>query len=705
MTAAVPPPQPDASQGLPHLRSVATGDRARLVPPRGGRRWNLGDWFDHRTGWRGLVRAALYEPIPGGSRWRYVWGSTLVTAFVTQTITGVFLWMAYSPSTHTAWESVFYIQYEMTGGWLLRGIHHFMAQAMVVLLAIHFLQVVWDGAYRAPRELNFVIGLVLMLIVLGLALTGYLLPWDQKGYWATTVSTNIASQAPLVGPELRKLSIGGSEYGHQTLTRFFALHAGVLPGLLVAFLAMHIALFRRHGLHPRVPNRGPTQMFWPDQVLKDSVAALGVMAVVLGLTIYFGGPELTAPADPGSPYNAARPEWYFLFLFQFLKWFPGQLELWGAFIIPGLILLLLFAMPWIGRTRGGHVFNVAVLCVLLGGAALLTAQAFYDDYYAAIYDRQLVQWPEEETPESLALESRFEASERFLEAKKQAAEDAERVIELARSPDKIPPEGALALVYDDPYLQGPRLFKQHCAGCHNHKVDKNLALPVNISQEEFRANAKNWGVNLVDVVNAKPTAPNLWSVGGRSWMHAMLDPKQVADQDHFGYEGSPFADSDMVTFVQEARGEDLSEEDRRKVDEAFVKVASALWMEAGTTDRVHPDAMEELNRAAEDGRKLMTGGLANVVSNGMSCIDCHKFHDDGDLGSAPDLTGYMSREWMIEFIRDPAAERFYGDLNDRMPAFAAHEDAKLNQLDEKSIGLIVDWLRGDWRRPELEARE
>jgi ubiquinol-cytochrome c reductase cytochrome b subunit len=271
-----------------------------------------------------ILQAALYEPIPGGSRWRYVWGSTLVVAFLTQVVTGVFLWMAYSPSTQTAWESVFYIQHEMTGGWLLRGIHHYMASAMVVLLALHFLQVVWDGAYRAPRELNFVLGLLLMLIVLALALTGYLLPWDQKGYWATSVGTNLASQAPLAGPEIKKLAIGGSAYGHLTLTRFFALHAGMLPGLLVLLLVLHVALFRRHGIHARVPHRGGEETFWPDQVLKDSVAALAVLATVLGLTIYFGGAELMAPADPANPYDAARPEWYFLFLFQFLKWFPGE---------------------------------------------------------------------------------------------------------------------------------------------------------------------------------------------------------------------------------------------------------------------------------------------------------------------------------------------------------------------------------------------
>jgi ubiquinol-cytochrome c reductase cytochrome b subunit len=655
---------------------------------RGSRRGFL-DWLDHRSGYRGIVHAALYEPIPGGSRWRYVWGSTLVMAFVTQAITGTFLWMAYSPSAQTAWESVFYIQHEMTGGWLLRGIHHFMAQAMVVLLAIHFVQVVWDGAYRAPRELNFVIGLVLMLIVLGLALTGYLLPWDQKGYWATTVGTNLASQAPVVGADLRKLTIGGSEYGHQTLTRFFALHAGVLPGLLVAFLVMHIALFRRHGLHACKPDPARNAMFWPDQILKDSVAALSVLAVVLGLTIYYGGAELTAPADPANPYDAARPEWYFLFLFQFLKWFPGELELWGAFIIPGLVTLVLFAMPWIGRFRAGHVFNVVLLFVLLGGATLLTAQALHDDYYAALYERP------EDAPTEVA--SRFDASERFLEAKRQARREAERVVDLAMLPERIPPTGALAMMYDDAYLQGPRLFRQHCAGCHNHESEPDTDVQVGVDPVEFRANAHRLGINLVDVVNSKPTAPNLWGVGGRSWMRAFLNAEHIVDEDHFGYEGSPFVDGDMVTFVQDAVTEDMSDDERKAAEDALLKVADALWLAAGTTTKVHPNAMKELEERAEEGWELINGGLAEVVDGGMSCVDCHVF-EEGEVGTAPNLYRYMSREWLIDFIRNPAAEEYYGELNDRMPAFAPHDDPQLNQLDEKSLGLIVDWLRGDWRR-------
>ncbi|HEX5471003.1 MAG TPA: cytochrome b N-terminal domain-containing protein, partial [Lacipirellulaceae bacterium] len=145
------------------------------------------DWLDHRTGIRTFLSVALYEHIPGGARWRYVWGSTLSFCFFVQVVTGLILWSAYSPSAQTAWESVYYIQHQMTAGWLLRGVHHCTAEMMVILLAIHFAQVVVDGAYRAPREVNFWVGLILALFVLGLALTGYLLPWDQKGYWATKV--------------------------------------------------------------------------------------------------------------------------------------------------------------------------------------------------------------------------------------------------------------------------------------------------------------------------------------------------------------------------------------------------------------------------------------------------------------------------------------------------------------------------------------
>src|SRR5919112_3262146 len=221
-------------------------------------------WLDDRTGYKGFLHAALYEHVPGGARWRYVWGSTLVFAFAVQMITGLFLWMHYSPSSQTAWESVYYVQHEMWGGWLLRGIHHYTAQVMIVLLALHMLQVIVDGAYRAPREVNFWLGLILLNIVLFLSLTGYLLPWDQKGYWATKVATSLMAVVPGVGTQLQRLVVGGPEYGHHTLTRFFALHAGLLPFSMMVFIAVHVYVFRRHGLHTKDPHRGADARFWPD---------------------------------------------------------------------------------------------------------------------------------------------------------------------------------------------------------------------------------------------------------------------------------------------------------------------------------------------------------------------------------------------------------------------------------------------------------
>src|SRR6185369_1686376 len=342
-------------------------------------------WLDHRTGYKKILHEALFENVPGGARWRYVWGSTLTFTFVVQIITGIFLWMAYSPSSQTAWESVYYIQHGMTGGWLLRGIHHFTAQAMNILLVLHLMQVLIDGAYKAPREVNFWFGLLLLLLVLGLSLTGYLLPWDQKGFWATKVATNIMAITPFIGPQLQQLVLGGTEYGHHTLTRFFALHAGVLPGLMILLIGAHVYLFRRHGLTPKQPLRKPDAAFWPDQVLKDAVACLAVMAAVLFLISrprLFGmepGPELGAPADASEPYSAARPEWYFLFLFQFLKYFPGGTEVFGAILIPGVIMTVLFLMPFIGRGVKGHRFNVALLVALILGAATLTLLAIRED--------------------------------------------------------------------------------------------------------------------------------------------------------------------------------------------------------------------------------------------------------------------------------------------------------------------------------------
>jgi ubiquinol-cytochrome c reductase cytochrome b subunit len=592
----------------------------------------LHDWLDIRTGSKKILHELLYENVPGGSRWRYVWGSTLTFAFAVQVITGVFLWMAYAPSSQTAWESVYYIQHQMWGGWLLRGIHHFTAQAMTILLILHLMQVIIDGAYKAPREMNFFLGLILLLLVLGLSLTGYLLPWDQKGYWATKVATNIMAITPFVGPSLQKMVIGGTDYGHHTITRFFALHAGVLPGLVIFFIAGHIFLFRKHGLTAAEPKRKPDCAFWPDQVLKDVVACLAVLAVVIFFIVkprLFGGggelgADLGAPADPSEPYSAARPEWYFLFLFQFLKaeWlvniFGHHGELVGAIIIPTIVIIVLFAMPFVGRWRLGHRFNLGFLCALLFGAGLLTYQARRED---------------RDKPEYIA-------------AVKQAEHDARRVKQLA-SERGIPLSGAVELLRSDAFIQGPRLFAKNCASCHRYDGHNGLGETVKDAQ----------------------AASDLKGFASRDWIAALLDPQKITGTNYFG--ATKFADGKMVKFTKKTAATFTPEQVRQ--------IAAALSAEAQLPAQAEADRRDTA---------LIEAGRAFMATETARCTECHQFRKKDEEATAPDLTGYGSREWLTGIISNPKHERFYGGKNDRMPAFA---DEKI--LTPQAIGMLADWLR------------
>jgi ubiquinol-cytochrome c reductase cytochrome b subunit len=592
-------------------------------------------WLDQRTGYRKIAHEALFENVPGGARWRYVWGSTLTFALGVQFVTGIFLWMGYSPSSQTAWESVNYIQNDMAGGWLLRGLHHYTAQVMTVLLALHLMQVVIDGAYKAPREVNFWFGLILLQLVLALSLTGYLLPWDQKGFWATKVATNIMTVVPFVGPDLQRLVIGGADYGHHTLTRFFALHAGVLSGAVVLLVTGHIYLFRRHGLTAKEPRRGPDAAFWPDQVLKDAVACLAMMATVLFLIVrhrLFSAPgplgaELGAPADPSEPFSAARPDWYFLFLFQLLKYFPGGKEVWGAIVIPGLLMGVIFLMPFIGRWRLGHRFNVGLLCALLAGAGLLTYLAVAEDAKNVTYQAAVME----------------------------ADRAAERVKELAHSPTGIPSAGAAALLRSDPLTQGPKLFAKNCASCHRYDgTDGMGGVPKN-----------------------PQSASDLKGFGSREWLAGLINPERISTTNYFG--GTKFVDGKMSKFVKKSVA-NYTPEQREQLKKAIAAVSAEAELKSQSAADQRDQAIINEGRA--------------LLKDAMKCTDCHQFRAKDEEATAPDLTGYASREWLVQFLTNPGHDRFYGSRNDRMPAFGEKQI-----LSPESIGLLADWLRGDWYEP------
>ncbi len=544
----------------------------------------LFDWLDQRTGYRHITREALFENIPGGSRWRYVWGSTLSFTLVIQFITGIALWMAYSPSSQTAWESVYYIQNEMWGGWFLRGIHHFTAQAMNVLLVLHLMQVVIDGAYKAPREVNFWFGVLLLLLVLGLSLTGYLLPWDQKGFWATKVATNIAGITPVIGPGLQKLIIGGSDYGHHTITRFFALHAGVLPGSIIVLLVGHIYLFRRHGITAKQPLKKPDAAFWPDQVLKDAVACLAVLAAILFFVIRSHGADLGAPADPSEPYSAARPEWYFLFLFQFLKYFPGGTEIWGAIIIPSILIGIIFLMPFFGKWKLGHRFNLGLLWSLLAGVALLT-------YFAISEDRR--------NPD-------------YVLSVKEAEENARRVKELAHSSSGIPATGAVTLLRNDPLTQGPRIFAKHCASCHRYDGHDGMGI----------------------VSTNAPEAADLKGFASREWIAGFLDPEKISGLHYFG--GTKFKDGKMAKFVKTDIAKFTAVE-KQQLEKVVIALSAEAWLKS----------QRELDRRDEaiikEGRELIAGATMSCTD----CHQFQKEDEDADAvdltgyGSHQWLTGFI----------------------------------------------------------------
>jgi len=450
------------------------------------------DWLDDRSGYRNLLHEVLYEKVPGGARWRYVWGSCLTFAFFTQVITGTLLWMFYSPSAQTAWESVYFLQYQVWGGWFLRGVHHYMAQAMIVLLVLHLMQVVIDGAYRAPRELNFWFGALMMGVTLALSLTGYLLPWDQKGYWATAVATNLMAEVPLIGPAIQKIVVGGVEYGHHTLTRFFALHAGVLPAMLIGLVVVHIYLFRKHGIHVKEPRPKKDSYFWPDQILKDAIACMAILLAVVGLTIYFHGAPLGPPADPANEFPA-RPEWYFLFLFQLLKYVPA---FWGAVIIPAFLAIWILLQPFIGISRSGHQLNVGFWWTLIAGSVALTLLAFSED----------------------------RANLRHGAALEEANWQADRVLSIVED-QGIPPAGAVTLLREDPQNRGRNLFAAHCASCHRYNGHDGRGYPVDDAQ----------------------SAPELAGFASQEWIEKLLVHQHYISEEYFG--GTAFKDGTMARKV------------------------------------------------------------------------------------------------------------------------------------------------------------
>jgi ubiquinol-cytochrome c reductase cytochrome b subunit len=307
-------------------------------------------WIDERTGLETGLRNFLFEDIPGSAGWAQVFGSVALFLFMTQALTGLLLAFNYAPTPGEAYESIGYIIRQVTAGKMIRGLHHWGASLMIIVVFVHMAQVFIYGAYKKPREATWMAGVALLLLTLTFGLTGYLLPWDNRAYWGTMVTTRIVASVPFFGPLLTCLIGASNGIGVITFSRFYALHTMLLPAASVLLIVIHVYLVRRHGITPRVADTQKRQKFYPKQAFRDIVAIFVAFVILFAAAAVMEIP-LERLADPTDTTYVPRPEWYFLFLFQILKLFQGSLEPIGSIGLPTLAVLMLFAIPFMDRIK------------------------------------------------------------------------------------------------------------------------------------------------------------------------------------------------------------------------------------------------------------------------------------------------------------------------------------------------------------------
>jgi ubiquinol-cytochrome c reductase cytochrome b subunit len=481
--------------------------------------------------------------------------------------------------------------------------------------------------------MNWWLGIGLMFVTLGFSLTGYLLPWDQKGYWATKVATNIMGGTPLIGPYLRSVLVGGAEYGNQTLTRFFALHVGFFPLALFALLGAHVALFRKHGVTHPVETRGRMGRFWPHQVFLDVVVSVIVVGILCGFSVQeylqHGGPNLDAPADPASSDYPARPEWYFLSLFQMLKYFPGNREVIGTIIIPTAIMIVLLLLPLFDRILPGKLAHFLACCfefALVGGAGYLTVEAVRAD----------------------AANSGFQAD------RAKADEARQRALLLAGDPEVgVPPEGSAYVLRRDPLTHGGGVLEKKCLSCHYFGGKGQVTRDAQGKES-----------------SSPQVASDLKDFGSYAWVRGLLeDPRSNT---YFGK--VPQCDG-MLEWKKSSK---LS---KTELDAIAGFVASFASIPADMT----PEEWQNSPGVAEH------PGLEPFIKE---CGECHVIEGmtEGGVRDAPKLFAWGSPQWIARMVHKPGATDLYGYLEkkDQMPSFSDE------QLTDNDVTMLIRYLKNDY---------
>jgi len=351
----------------------------------------IGDWFDRRLQLAAPIREAAEHPVPRNTAsWWYVFGSASLTVFLLQLGTGILLALIYVPSASEAWNSLQALNHDVTLGWFIRAMHGWGSNFMVALVLIHMVQVFLFGAYKFPRELTWIVGVFLLLMTLGMAFSGQVLRFDQDAYWGLGIGASIASRVPVAGPMIVKLMLGGPIIAGATLSRFFALHVFVIPGMLIGFVCLHVLMVLKLGINEwPMPGRLVQRAtyvrqyheltkkdgvpFVPYAIWKDLFFAAFILLAVTACALYFGPFGPTGRPDPTIIQTVPKPDYFFLWLYALLSLLPPSMETPALLIGPVVVIIGLLLLPFLSgegekswRRRPIAVLTVLLIAITLG---------------------------------------------------------------------------------------------------------------------------------------------------------------------------------------------------------------------------------------------------------------------------------------------------------------------------------------------------
>ena len=351
----------------------------------------IGEWFDRRLQLAAPIREAAEHSVPRSTAsWFYVFGSAALTIFVLQIVTGILLALVYVPSAAEAWSSLQSLNHDIALGWFIRALHGWGSNFMVAIVLIHMVQVFLFGAYKFPRELTWIVGVFLLLMTLGMAFSGQVLRFDQDAYWGLGIGASIAGRVPIIGAASVKLMLGGPIIAGATLSRFFALHVFVIPGMLIGFVCLHLLMVLKLGVNEwpmpgRVVRRATYENeyheltkkdgapFVPYAIWKDLFFSAFILLAVAACAVYFGPFGPTGRPDPTIIQSSPRPDYFFLWLYALLSLLPPSMETPALLVGPVLVIIGLVLLPFLSgegekswRRRPIAVLTIFLIAVTLG---------------------------------------------------------------------------------------------------------------------------------------------------------------------------------------------------------------------------------------------------------------------------------------------------------------------------------------------------